>query len=176
MRHLFIGISLMLVPLFGYAETLEGSVDIEISGNILARTCDIAAADVTKNVDLHEHDRRVFSQVGDTSPTESFTIQLENCAVNPNDTNNVYMAFSGQSASDTELLALNNVGTDGVAGGIAVEILNSNNQRIPLNSEQTYPISAGDNPYTFGLRYSAIAVPVTAGDANAVLYIDLRYE
>lgn len=176
MHHLFIGISLILVSLFSHAEIQEGSVDIEISGNILARTCDIATADATKNVDLHEHDRRAFSQVGDTSPTESFTIQLENCVVKPNDTNSVYMTFSGQPASDAELLALSHAGNDGVAGGIAVEILNSGNQRIPLNSEQTYPISAGDNLYTFGLRYSAIAVPVTAGDANAVLYIDLRYE
>ncbi len=176
MRNLFTYFCLILVSFFSHAEELEGSVDIEISGNILARTCDIATADVAKNVDLHEHDRRAFSQVGDTSPTESFTIQLENCVVKPNETNSVYMTFSGQSASDADLLALSHAGNNGVAKGIAVEILNSGKQRIPLNSEQTYPINAGDNLYTFGLRYSAISVPVTAGDANAVLYIDLRYE
>ena len=177
MRNGMIWLCCWLLAASASAETLLGSTNIEITGEIFARTCDIAEGESNKVVDLKEHDRRLFDHVGAVSDSQPFTITLENCVLNPKTSNDVYMTFSGQPANGSpELLALTNAGNSGVAGGVAVEILNASKQRIALNSEQAYPITDGTNDFVFNLRYYAISSPVSAGDANATLYIDLRYE
>ena len=64
-----------------------------------------------------------------------------------------------------------------MASGVAVQILDSAGVPIALNkASKLQPLTQGDNTMHFQLRYKAIAVPVKAGEANAVMYFDLSYQ
>lgn len=175
-------VSLMFIPC-GQAEIAAGSGAVTFKGRILARSCDVKESDRNPIILLGEHDKKLFTHSGDVSPEKSLNITLINCQVNPHTHNMITLGFKGETdANDAELLKLassNEQGDPltGIASGIAIELLDANNQRIALNSTIAVPMQKGETPLpTVKLRYRATQVPVTPGEANAVLWLRLRYE
>lgn len=114
--------------------------------------------------------------MGSVSQARQFSISLNDC---PEIISGTKVYFSGTpDVNNTDLLSLSDTGGGGMASGVGVEILDSNQLIIPINNtdSQVYPLSAGNNTLGFSLRYKATNIPVTAGNATAVMYFDLTYQ
>ncbi|HHT8250384.1 TPA: fimbrial protein [Citrobacter braakii] len=171
-------IALAVVP-YCQAETQAGSGALYFTGNILARSCDVQTSDYNRVINLGEHDRKLFSHSGDVSPSVPLNVTLVNCQLNPGTTNTISMTLEGDGdPDDTTLLQLTDKGNSGTASGIAVEILDNNEQRVALNSDVIKtPMLSGSTPlHPLKLRYRATQNQVTPGKANAILWITLHYE
>ncbi|HHL3255808.1 fimbrial protein [Citrobacter braakii] len=161
------------------ADTQAGSSALYFTGNILARSCDVKTSDYNRVINLGEHERKLFTHTGDVSPSVPLNITLENCQLNPNSTNAISMILGGTGDSaDTELLQITTKDGSRTASGVAIEILDNSDQRIALNSDVVkVPMQKGDTPLpTLKLRYRATQDQVTPGEANAILWVTLRYE
>lgn len=175
-RRLFI----LLLSLFFYSHSLWAVqplawANLRISGNIIDASCEVK----TTSPDVHIGDfpQSSFTSVGDVSDAKQFDISLLKCS--PEITGSK-ITFSGTSAGlgNADLLALSHTsGSAEMASGVAVQILDSAGTPIALNkASMLQPLTQGDNTMHFQLRYKAIAVPVKAGEANAVMYFDLSYQ
>ncbi|MBV7403497.1 fimbrial protein [Enterobacter sp. ENT03] len=172
---------LMFIP-YSHAETLSGSIGVRFFGTILAQSCDVKESDREQTISLGDHDRKLFTHAGAVSPAQSLNITLINCQAERS-TDTINLSFTGNAdPDDSQLLKL--TGNDdqgnplsGIASGIAVELLDEHDNRIALNSDIHVPMQTGDTPLpTVKLRYRATRVPVTPGEANAILWVRLRYE
>lgn len=118
-----------------------------------------------------------FTTVGSTSAFQPMKIDLTACY---SGLTTVRVRFSGLSDTDNaELLALlaTGAGSD-VATGLDVELLDNDGHTIPINNAHftSFAVDDGASALTFLLRYKSTKVPVTSGEATAVLYFDLSYQ
>ncbi len=153
-----------------------GQVELDMTGTIVAESCDIDTASQNQTIHIGDFSAGIFKNVGDTSEWKQFDIKLNNCTSAISQST---VAFSGTSdGSDPSLLALSDTsGGGGMTSGVAIELLDSSMNAIAINStDNGYPITQGNNDLTFRLRYKATAVPVTPGNASSVLYFDVSYQ
>lgn len=173
-------LSILLLSLFfcthsSWATDPLAWANLRIHGNIIDESCEVG----TTSADVHIGDfpQSDFAAVGDVSAAKQFDISLLKCS--PEVTGSK-ITFSGTSAGsgNTDLLALSQTsGSAEMASGVAVQILDSAGTPIALNTaSMVQPLTQGDNTLHFQLRYKATAVPVQAGEANAVMYFDLSYQ
>lgn len=168
-------LSLFFCPNLLWAVEPLAWANLRISGNIIDESCEVG----TTSADVHIGDfpQSDFTAVGDVSAAKQFDISLLKCSPEITGSN---ITFSGTSAGsgNTDLLALSRTsGSAEMASGVAVQILDSVVVPIALNkASRLQPLTQGDNTMHFQLRYKAIAVPVKAGEANAVMYFDLSYQ
>lgn len=176
---LFSLIRITILPLImtsgSYSQSVmadAGSVQIQVSGVIVDAGCDIST-NSTNAVVLGDFQASTFNVVGTTTQPKPLSISLTNCSSNIKGSS-VY--FSGTAdVNDKSLLALSTTGTP--AKGVAVQLLDSNNAVVAINTtSNVYTLKAGDNNLQFSLRYKSTLATVTAGDANAVLYFDMNYQ
>ncbi|WP_036965016.1 fimbrial protein [Providencia alcalifaciens] len=157
----------------------SADVTLNINGAILGQCCNISSNDLIKNVNFQDLNPGDFNNIGDVSPEKSVSIHLENCSGN---VNNMMYQFSGEAdANDTTLLKIigkSGSSIDGVATGLAIEILNKNKDRIKLNSKKflNETITTTSYDFTFYLRYISTNQNVSSGDASSLLYLDIYYE
>lgn len=151
-----------------------GHENLRMYGNIIAQSCDVG----TTNADVHIGDfpQNKFETAGDTSEAKGFDIKLMNCS---SGIAGSYITFSGDSdVTYPDLLALKDTtGSGSMASNVAVQILDSKGAPIALNKQANLqPLIAGDNIMHFQLRYKATNVPVKPGNANSVMYFDIKYQ
>ncbi|HFZ8995711.1 TPA: fimbrial protein [Citrobacter freundii] len=148
---------------------------VNITGSIYASSCDVDSSSQNQPVTIGDFSASGFSKVGDVQGKKEFSIKLDNCTSGIAGTT---ITFSGTNDTDnTQLLALNNAGSSGMATGVGIEILDQDSVQLPINTEsKQYALAAGDNSLTFYLSYMATKIPVTAGDASSVMYFDLSYQ
>jgi len=153
-----------------------GSAVIAVEGNILPSSCTIATGKDTLDVNLGPYANNTLTTVGKVlRPGKSFDVSLTGCNAGIIGT---VMTFSGAPDSDEPtLLALSNPDAEDSAKGLAIRLSDSADNLIEINKKMAMqPLVPGDNTITFNLAYKITKVPVTAGNANAVLYLDLAYQ
>ncbi|ROS15277.1 type 1 fimbria pilin [Raoultella sp. BIGb0399] len=167
------------LPLAGlFALTASASAatyNLQMTGIILSRTCEVESK--TQTVNIGQFAARDFSAAGSVSAAKAFNIKLTGCG---SAATGALLSFSGASdGNNPSLLALSDTAAaGGMASGIGVEILDSKQQTLAINSPSPpfYALEPGDNTLSFYLRYKSTQDVVTAGNATAVMYFDLQYQ
>lgn len=159
------------------AHAASNGVAIDMSGTVVATSCDVNAADTTQTVFIGSFGSNTFHSVGDVSASADLRIRLTDCS---SGIAGATVTFSGTPDSNNgKLLALSDTsGARAMASGVGVEILDSSRKSLAINTaSESQPLVEGDNNIlTFYLRYQATKMPVTAGNASAVMYFDLSYQ
>lgn len=168
---------LALSMMMSVAHASDNGVEIDMSGTVIASTCDVETADTLQTIFIGNFASALFTAVGDVSPTADLLIRLNNCS---SGISGATVKFSGTPDNDNnKLLALSDTaGAGGMATGVGVEILDANKNSVAINADsESQPLKEGDNnTLTFFLRYKATKIPVTAGNASSVMYFDLSYQ
>lgn len=165
------GMSLMI--LFP-AQAELGTINIKLTGTVVALGCTVDPGDVNKPVDLGQWSTKQLNKNGNTTSPKAFSLHLTGCTAN-----GVTLAFTGtKDKSDSTLLALNNNGAD-AANAVAIQIMDSHQTRIPLgnNAPRGVVNENGDVTLNFYASYVATADnSVTAGVADADSIFTLTYD
>lgn len=155
----------------------DDHVSINFYGVIGGASCDISSDSENIPVYIGAFTTATFPSEGSVSPTKTFNITLQNCS---SSTKTAEVTFTGTLAtsSDTSLLALQDTaGTGNMASGVAVQLLDSTGNPLPINTlSGSYPISNATTVLPFGLRYKSISTTVTPGEATSVMYFDIDYQ
>ncbi|WP_196319676.1 fimbrial protein [Burkholderia cepacia] len=165
------GLACALLPC--WADTAP--YNLHITGTVIPTSCDVINQSI--NVPMGEVGTWIFQSVGATSPQQKFQINLDNCTGN---VTGASVTFTGnKDGSDPSLLALSDttaVGSGNMATNVAVQILDSTGKPLALYAPAAQSIRPGSNALKFSLRYKATNLPVTGGNANAVMYFDVNYQ
>lgn len=153
----------------------KNSIEVTFSGNIYSATCNVDSESQNQSIDMGDTSFSDFSLAGETSEKTSFLIKLSDCS---DSIKSAKIVFSGTSDSDDPMLLAINTSSEDSATGVGIEILDSSDTPIQINSAEpyTYSLSAGENEIPFALRYKSTSATVTPGSANAVMYFDLSYQ
>jgi minor fimbrial subunit len=154
------------------ADTALGEINIQLTGNIVDRTCIAAPGNVDKTVNMGTWATKQIRNTGDRSREIPFSLSLMGCP----ESGKVSITFSGTaSASNSELLALNGSST---ATHIALELRDSDRTRLPLDqaSQEMTTNANGDATMVFYANYIAIANNPQPGIANADATFVINYE
>lgn len=165
-----------LVPCMANAETNVGSTKyIPLTVTVLPSSCKIETNKDKINVPLGAFGNNTLTTVGKVFGGNTFEVSLVDCNVGIIGT---IMTLSGTADPDTpELLRLSNPDSDDTAKGVAVLIKDDADNIIPINSQTALlALQPGPNKFTFKLAYQVTKVPVDAGKADAVLYLDMAYQ
>ncbi|WP_437887515.1 fimbrial protein [Phytobacter sp. V91] len=165
---------LMILAFVGCRVPTASSYDVllNVTGFISGNTCTVAMASQNISVSLGNVGNRQFLMVGEASPAKTpFIIRLENCGPT---FEGAKITFSGvEDSSSPQFLKID----DGGATGVAVEILDSESQSIPLNRASSAFGAAGQEnvDILFYARLVATSTPVTSGDVNALATYTVEY-
>ena len=150
-------------------------VTITVNGKVVAKPCTVSTTNAT--VDLMENAAKQFNNIGATTPVVPFRILLSPCG---NAVSAVKVGFTGVADShNANLLALEN--TVSAASGLGIQLLNEQQNQIPLNAPSsaiswTTLTPGKPNTLNFYARLMATQVPVTAGHINATATFTLEYQ
>ncbi|EGK0962752.1 fimbrial protein [Salmonella enterica] len=161
-----------------------GEGKITFTGTITNSPCDIAAGDDAITVPFGQVSYRKLNAADAKTDSKPFTIHLQNCAFDPNDTSiagsagkmsKVTVSFSG--AGDTTHKAYTNAGS---AHNVGVQLLKSDNTTIiepntPMADADAQQLLAGNNELNFFARIVTLGSAATPGDINASVTYTLKY-
>ncbi|EAN4944545.1 fimbrial protein [Salmonella enterica] len=161
-----------------------GSGKIIFTGTITNSPCDIAPGDDAITVPFGQISYRKLSAENATTDSKPFTIHLQNCAFDPNDTtvagsagkmSKVTVSFSG--TGDITHKAYISTGS---AEHVGVQLLKSDNTTIiepntPMPDADAQQLQAGNNELKFFARLIALTDAVTPGDVDASVTYTLKY-
>ncbi|MEB4675816.1 fimbrial protein [Enterobacteriaceae bacterium G50] len=158
-----------------YANQEVGSGTIQFDGVLLLEECVVDAQSAVQNIHIGDFASSIFTQRDSVSPAKGFSIVLKDCTAQIKGTQ---ILFSGDTDNDNpDLLALRGGGTDTMATGIGIELLDESGAAIKLNQQTgQFSLKPGNNTLNFQLRYKSTLPQVTAGDASAVMYFDMVYQ
>jgi len=148
---------------------------LNVTGNIVASSCVID--DEVQKVKIGSFTAKNFPTVGSTSAFKAMNINLSKCYAK---LKNVQVKFSGTIDNDnpTLLAITDNGGGATLATGVGVELLDNSMNILPFNATKplNYELDGASNTLSFLLRYKSTKVPVTPGEASAIMYFDLIYQ
>ncbi|EHC4525304.1 fimbrial protein [Salmonella enterica subsp. enterica serovar Infantis] len=161
-----------------------GSGKITFTGTVTNSPCDIAPGDDAITVPFGQISYRKLKAAAATTDSKPFTIHLQNCAFDANDTvitgsagkmSKVTVSFSG--TGDTTHHAYISTGS---AQHVGVQLLKSDNSTIiepgaTMPDSEAQQLQAGNNELNFFARLIALADGVTPGDVNASVTYTLKY-
>ncbi|MCS3406715.1 fimbrial protein [Serratia sp. AKBS12] len=148
-----------------------GIAGLTISGNTII-PCSTSAKSI--QVIFGDMVTSVFKGVGPTSLSKNFNLDL-NCNANTK----VNASLSGTANADianSDILALTNAGTAGVADGLGVQILYNGS---PLKRDTNLLLktsTGGVETFPFAARYYQTKSAVKPGKANATATLNLTYQ
>lgn len=150
-----------------------GRVNIELSGEIVAYSCGVEVSQANKKVELGRWALKNFRAAGDKTQSMPFSFQLQNCSPS----SAVTFVFSGKKdKQDSSLLAINEGAS--AAGSVAVEILDSQKNRLPVETKS--PKIAmdinGNGQAQFYANYIATGNRPTPGIADADATFMITYD
>jgi len=159
------------------ASAFAADSTITISGYVRDNTCAVAGESKDFTVDLMDNAAKQFSSVGTTTPVVPFRIVLSPCG---SSVTAVKVGFSGIADNDNTSLLKLDAGASGAAG-MGVQILNGQQNALPLNaSSSAIPwttLTPGQtNTLNFYARLMATQVPITAGHVNATATFTLEFQ
>ncbi|EKM9331868.1 fimbrial protein [Salmonella enterica] len=161
-----------------------GSGKILFTGTITNSPCDIAPGDDAITVPFGQISYRKLNTADATTDSKPFTIHLQNCAFDPNETtiagsagkmSKVTVSFSG--TADTPGKAYVSTGR---AQHVGVQLLKSDNTTIiepntPMPDTDAQQLQVGNNELNFFARLIALTDAATPGDVNASVTYTLKY-
>ncbi|EAB9752700.1 fimbrial protein [Salmonella enterica subsp. enterica serovar Java] len=161
-----------------------GSGKILFTGTITNSPCDIAPGDDAITVPFGQISYRKLNTADATTDSKPFTIHLQNCAFDPNETtiagsagkmSKVTVSFSG--TADTSGKAYVSTGS---AQHVGVQLLKSDNTSLitpntPMPDGDAQQLQAGNNELNFFARLIALTDAATPGDVNASVTYTLKY-
>ncbi|EAA9196474.1 fimbrial protein [Salmonella enterica subsp. enterica serovar Meleagridis] len=161
-----------------------GSGKILFTGTITNSPCDIAPGDDAITVPFGQISYRKLNTADATTDSKPFTIHLQNCAFDPNETtiagsagkmSKVTVSFSG--IADTSGKAYVSTGR---AQHVGVQLLKSDNTTIiepntPMPDTDAQQLQVGNNELNFFARLIALTDAATPGDVNASVTYTLKY-
>ncbi|EGB1032380.1 fimbrial protein [Salmonella enterica subsp. enterica serovar Meleagridis] len=161
-----------------------GSGKILFTGTITNSPCDIAPGDDAITVPFGQISYRKLNTADATTDSKPFTIHLQNCAFDPNETtiagsagkmSKVTVSFSG--IADTSGKAYVSTGR---AQHVGVLLLKSDNTTIiepntPMPDTDAQQLQVGNNELNFFARLIALTDAATPGDVNASVTYTLKY-
>lgn len=161
-----------------------GSGKILFTGTITNSPCDIAPGDDAITVPFGQISYRKLNTANATTDSKPFTIHLQNCAFDPNETtiagsagkmSKVTVSFSG--TADTSGKAYVSTGS---AQHVGVQLLKSDNTSLitpntPMPDGDAQQLQAGNNELNFFARLIALTDAATPGDVNASVTYTLKY-
>ncbi|ECI5564734.1 fimbrial protein [Salmonella enterica subsp. enterica] len=161
-----------------------GSGKILFTGTITNSPCDIAPGDDAITVPFGQISYRKLNTADATTDSKPFTIHLQNCAFDPNETtiagsagkmSKVTVSFSG--TADTSGKAYVSTGS---AQHVGVQLLKSDNTSLitpntPMPDGDAQQLQAGNNELNFFARLVALTGAATPGDVNASVTYTLKY-
>ncbi|EAW8540888.1 fimbrial protein [Salmonella enterica subsp. enterica] len=161
-----------------------GSGKILYTGTITNSPCDIAPGDDAITVPFGQISYRKLNTADATTDSKPFTIHLQNCAFDPNETtiagsagkmSKVTVSFSG--TADTSGKAYVSTGR---AQHVGVQLLKSDNTTIiepntPMPDTDAQQLQVGNNELNFFARLIALTDAATPGDVNASVTYTLKY-
>lgn len=168
-----------LFPYAGYANVVyNGSTPINIRGTILPSSCTVAKKSQAQNINLGSYANNTLTTVGKVLTTRTLSISLTGC--NEGIIGTVVTLSGEPDLDDPTLLALSNpdADADDTVKGLAIQIRDNADNLIPINGQslQQKLVSGDSNVLTFKLAYKVTKLPVTVGNANSVLFLDLAYQ
>ncbi|EGI0007405.1 fimbrial protein [Salmonella enterica] len=161
-----------------------GSGKILFTGTITNSPCDIAPDDDAITVPFGQISYRKLNTANATTDSKPFTIHLQNCAFDPNETtiagsagkmSKVTVSFSG--TADTSGKAYVSTGS---AQHVGVQLLKGDNTSLitpntPMPDGDAQQLQAGNNELNFFARLIALTDAATPGDVNASVTYTLKY-
>lgn len=157
---------------------IVGTSYIFITGVINPSSCTINTSKSTSTVAMGTYANNTMTAVGHvfSDKKKPITISLTGC--NPGIIGTVVKLSGAADKDNPTLLALSNPDADDTAKGVAIQLTDQAGNIIPVNGKSTLQkLVAGDNNVlTFYLAYQVTKIPVTAGNANSVLYLDMAYQ
>ncbi|MCS2171604.1 type 1 fimbrial protein [Scandinavium sp. TWS1a] len=161
---------------------------VHFTGEIIDPTCVIDGNDgKDNNVPLGTYPSSLFQNPGDESSLIPFTISLKDCPVQSTGLINIQLTFEGTTVptSNADLLAVSTITTGGTTAAtnvaIAVSSINAITTLIKMDGSEDQllvrlPTISGDAVSAdLVARYRAVAVPVTAGPADADMTVNILY-
>lgn len=178
MKPFLTPVSLCLVcissGLFSSAASAQDNITLNFTGTITNNPCLVDVSDASQIIALGDFNAYNFSGVGDMTPAQSFSINLD-CPSNGPD--EVSILFSGvQSPSDPTLLALDSGGSS--ATGVAIHLAENDGSQINIGANSaTVSTLTGVNTLLFSARYQALAERhlIGPGTANATMQFTVVY-
>ncbi|EBZ5784627.1 fimbrial protein [Salmonella enterica subsp. enterica serovar Lawndale] len=163
-----------------------GSGKITFTGTITNSPCDIAPGDDAITVPFGQISYRKLNTADATTDSKPFTIHLQNCAFDPNDTGTNPAGSAGKmskvtvSFSGGANVAKKAYTTSGSAQHVGVQLLKSDNTAIIEPNTQmpegdAQQLQAGNNELNFYARLIALDNGVTPGDFTASVTYTLKY-
>ncbi|KAA0261286.1 MAG: fimbrial protein [Hafnia alvei] len=142
---------------------------------ILPSSCKVETNKDNISVSLGTFGNNSLTSVGKVFGGGTFVLSLVDCNKGIIGT---VVTLSGTADPDTPgLLRLSNPDSVDTAKGVAVLIKDDADNIIPINSKTALlPLQEGSNKFTFKVAYQVTQVPVDAGKADAVLYLDMAYQ
>ncbi|PJX33388.1 MULTISPECIES: type 1 fimbrial adaptor subunit FimF [Klebsiella] len=159
------------------ANAFAADSTITISGYVRDNACAVATGSKEFTVDLMNNAAKQFSSVGTTTPLVPFSIVLSPCG---SSVTAVKVGFNGtQDRDNNDLLKID--GGTSAAAGMAVQILNNQLVKLPINvpsSSITWTTLTPGQTNTLGFyaRLMATRVPVTAGHVYATATFTLEFQ
>jgi len=164
----------IIMPQSARAESTLGEINIRLTATVVALGCTVDPGDIDKPVKLGEWATKQLKKTGDMTSAVPFSIHLTGCTAS-----GVTATFTGtKDKNDKGLLALNSEGSD-YAQGVAVQIMDSTHQRIPMGDKA--PRGSVDNNGDVTLNFYANYVAtgnesVKPGTADADTEFTLIYD
>jgi len=151
---------------------------VNFTGNIIEQGCEVDSSLTSpQTVKLGDVAKAALPAAGATAANTKFTLVLSNC---PTDLQGkpVAVKYDGTpDQTDNDYLQVTDAGTAGVAGGVAIQLLNGSGTALPLGtaSETTTIAASGNTNLDFFARYIATTDAVSAGTANGTVNFTLSY-
>ncbi|MGX4743130.1 fimbrial protein [Providencia rettgeri] len=138
--------------------------------NVLS--CSLKNNQSTYNINMKDWYDTQFTNIGSTSTPVAIPITLT-CAAG----SNIKATVTSSKYVDTATGKLGLTGTNS-ATGVAVQLLDKNNNPIKLNTLNSLQnnVPAGDYMFNWKARYIKTANNITPGTANASATVNIRYE
>ncbi|RRZ91708.1 pilus assembly protein [Erwinia sp. 198] len=151
--------------------TVSGGT-IQFNGTIVNTPCAIDIGADGHVVELGQYRADDFNSTGDVTPTRTFNIGLNSCAVDTY--SKAAITFSGNTAAGNNKA----LSVDGGAGGVGIQIMQNSTALAVDGSEASAAASLmqGNNNLIFQAQYIALADTVTPGAANATANFMITYQ
>ncbi|MBX8997489.1 type 1 fimbrial protein [Klebsiella aerogenes] len=151
---------------------------INFTGNIIETGCEVNSSIASPlTVKLGDVAKTPFTAAGDTAANTKFTLVLTNCPETLEGKPVVVKYDGTPDATNNDYLQLTDYGNDGVAKGVAIQLLNGTGTALPLGveSDSKNVSAASDTEIDFFARYIATSSTVAAGTANGTVNFTLAY-